>query len=47
MGRYHGRWSFDTFTHAKGILHKSVLLDLPIRYPPYSESHRQWLHLLL
>jgi aldehyde dehydrogenase (NAD+) len=47
MGRYHGRWSFDTFTHAKGILHKSVLLDLPIRYPPYTESRRQWLHLLL
>jgi aldehyde dehydrogenase (NAD+) len=47
MGRYHGRWSFDTFTHAKGILHKSVLLDLPIRYPPYTESRRQWLQLLL
>jgi aldehyde dehydrogenase (NAD+) len=47
MGRYHGRWSFDTFTHAKGVLHKSVLLDLPIRYPPYTESRRQWLQLLL
>ena len=44
MGRYHGRWSFDTFTHAKGLLHKAVIFEVPIRYPPYSESRRKWIH---
>ena len=35
MGQYHGKWSFDTFSHTKGVLHTSARLDLPIRYPPY------------
>lgn len=46
MGRYHGRWGFETFTHAKGVLHKSVHLDVPIRYPPYTKSHQQLIKLL-
>jgi aldehyde dehydrogenase (NAD+) len=36
MGHYHGEFSFDTFTHAKGVLKKSFWLDVPVRYPPYS-----------
>lgn len=35
MGGYHGKWSFDTFTHKKSILKKSNLLDINIRYAPY------------
>lgn len=38
FGGYHGRASFDTFSHYKSILKKSLLLDLPLRYPPYKES---------
>ncbi len=38
MGSYHGKRSFDTFTHYKSIVSKSNLLDLPMRYHPYSES---------
>ena len=38
MGSYHGRKSFDTFTHYKSIIEKSTLLDLPMRYHPYTES---------
>ena len=38
MGSYHGKKSFDTFTHYKSIVKKSNLLDLPMRYHPYSES---------
>ena len=37
MGSYHGKYSFDTFTHYKSI-HVSGVLDLPFRYPPYSEK---------
>ena len=47
MGRYHGRWSFDTFTHAKGVLHKSAMVDYSIRYPPYTETRRRWLQVFL
>jgi len=35
MGSYHGKASFDTFSHHKSILRKSNLFDLPLRYPPY------------
>lgn len=35
LGRYHGRFSFETFSHQKSILDKSFLVDLKLRYPPY------------
>ncbi len=35
MGAYHGKTSFDSFSHFKGIMKKSNCLDLPFRYPPY------------
>ncbi|NLM10205.1 MAG: aldehyde dehydrogenase [Clostridiaceae bacterium] len=35
MGGYHGKWSFDTFTHKKSIMRKSFLIDIELRYPPY------------
>ena len=38
MGSYHGKKSFDTFTHARSIVKKSTWLDLPMRYHPYSEK---------
>jgi aldehyde dehydrogenase (NAD+) len=37
MGRYHGKGSFDTFSNQRSVLVKSNLLDIPIRYPPYSK----------
>ena len=37
MGSYHGKHSFDTFTHYRGIVRKSTWLDLPFRYFPYTE----------
>ncbi|MBR3904167.1 MAG: aldehyde dehydrogenase [Clostridia bacterium] len=38
MGRYHGKYSFDTFTHEKPILKKSRFPDFKFRYPPYTEK---------
>jgi aldehyde dehydrogenase (NAD+) len=38
MGNYHGKFSFDSFTHAKGVLRKTYSLDLPIRYAPYTDQ---------
>lgn len=39
MGSYHGKYSFDTFTHYKSIIKKSNLIDMPMRYHPYKESN--------
>ena len=36
MGSYHGRRSFDTFSHEKSIVKKSSVIDLPFRYMPYA-----------
>jgi len=38
MGSYHGKASFDTFTHYKSVLSKSFRLDLKWRYPPYANK---------
>jgi aldehyde dehydrogenase (NAD+) len=35
MGRYHGKASFETFSHQKGILKKSFIYEPPLRFPPY------------
>jgi len=37
MGAYHGKTSFDTFSHKKAILYKTKYLDIPSRYPPYTQ----------
>lgn len=36
IGAYHGKYSYDTFTHKKSISIKSNWLDIPIRYAPYN-----------
>lgn len=46
MGAYHGKWSFDTFTHYKAVMKKSTLLDLPMRYPPNLPGKLKFLKLL-
>ncbi|KKK34435.1 aldehyde dehydrogenase [Mesobacillus campisalis] len=33
MGAYHGKGSFDTFSHKKSILKQTTLFDIPYRYP--------------
>ena len=35
IGAYHGKLSFDTFSHKKAIVQKGLWLDLPLRYAPY------------
>jgi len=34
VGAYHGRASFDAFTHYRSVLKRSLAIDLPLRYPP-------------
>ncbi len=38
MGNYHGKKTFETLTHSKGVLKKANWYDLPLRYAPYSDK---------
>ena len=38
MGSYHGKASFDTFSHYKSVLKKTFWFDLDWRYAPYKPS---------
>jgi aldehyde dehydrogenase (NAD+) len=38
MGYYHGKWSFEAFSHKKSILNKSLLVDFSFLYPPYKDK---------
>ena len=47
MGSYHGKRSFDTFSHYRSIVKKATWLDLPIRYRPYSKRKDKLLRVFL
>ncbi len=34
MGRYHGRWGFESFSQMRSVMRQSWFLDNPLRYPP-------------
>jgi aldehyde dehydrogenase (NAD+) len=40
MGRYHGRYSFETFSYTRSFLDKANWMDVPLRYPPYKGKQR-------
>uniref|UniRef100_A0A0K0FVU3 Aldehyde dehydrogenase n=1 Tax=Strongyloides venezuelensis TaxID=75913 RepID=A0A0K0FVU3_STRVS len=44
FGRYHGKYSFDTFSHEKAVLHRTTWFEnvLFMRYPPYEEKKITW-----
>ena len=42
MGSYHGKASFDTFTHYRSIV-RSSRIDLPLRYRPYLPKGERFL----
>ena len=47
MGSYHGKRSFLAFSHEKSIVKKSTLLDLPMRYRPYTKKKERQVRLFL
>ncbi|KAG8451695.1 hypothetical protein GDO86_003765 [Hymenochirus boettgeri] len=49
MGSYHGKHSFDTFSHKRGCLIKSLKMEgmNKIRYPPFSRKKLEWAKFLL
>ncbi|MCL4126983.1 UNVERIFIED_CONTAM: hypothetical protein GTU68_035353 [Idotea baltica] len=38
IGAYHGKISFDVFSHQKAIIKKANWFEAPVRYPPYNLS---------
>ena len=40
IGHYHGKYSFDVFSHERSIMKKSTFFDIPIRYAPYNNKIR-------
>ena len=40
VGAYHGESTFLLFSHQKSVLHKSFILDMAIRYPPYGKTSK-------
>lgn len=47
MGRYHGKFGFDTFSHLKSVMKRSFWFDVAIRYAPSSARKRFLLKKLL
>lgn len=47
FGSYHGKTSFDTFSHYKTVLKNTCLFDPGLGYPPYSTRFKQWIKALL
>ena len=46
LGAYHGKFSFDTFSHKKSITKRATWLDVPLRYAPYKDKIK-WLKKLM
>ena len=38
IGSYHGKYSFDTFSHKKSVSEKGTKLNITMLFPPYSEK---------
>ncbi|GMP26528.1 hypothetical protein CsSME_00002933 [Camellia sinensis var. sinensis] len=47
MGSYHGKFSFDAFSHQKAVLYRSFEGDSSTRYPPYTPQKLRLLKALI
>lgn len=43
MGAYHGKASFDAFSHFKSFLNKTTWFDVDLRYPPFTDNKKSML----
>ena len=40
-GKYHGKSSFDTFSHMKSVLSRPFVGDVMVRYPPFTPEKQR------
>lgn len=38
IGEYHGKASFETFTHRKSVVHRGTFIELPFRFAPFKDK---------
>ena len=38
IGSYHGKESFNTFTHRKSVIKRGTFMDIKVRYAPYKDK---------
>ncbi|XP_010919365.2 aldehyde dehydrogenase family 3 member F1 isoform X1 [Elaeis guineensis] len=41
FGQYHGKFSFDIFSHGKAVAGRTFLIEFSFRYPPWNERKLQ------
>ena len=46
MGKYHGEYSFKTFSNEKPVVKKYLFPDLPMRYTPYKKIYEKLIRLI-
>lgn len=47
MGRYHGKWGFDEFSHVRSVMYRATWIDPAQRYPPYTETNLKMMEKLM
>lgn len=47
IGHYHGKYGFETFSHKKSVMDKTIWGEPDLKYPPYNASKRKWIKRLL
>jgi aldehyde dehydrogenase (NAD+) len=46
-GSYHGKSGFTTFSHLKSVFKKPNIFEVPLKYPPYTQTKMDWIKRLL
>ncbi|KAG4963263.1 hypothetical protein JHK82_039937 [Glycine max] len=47
VGAYHGKFTFEAFSHKKAVLYRRFIGDAPVRYPPYTNTKMRLLKALI
>lgn len=47
MGSYHGKFSFDAFSHKKAVLYRALVEYSSTRFPPYTPEKLRTLKALI
>jgi len=46
IGIYHGRKSFEAFTHYKSIMKQTTKFDMDVKYPPYNDKKLKFVKMI-
>jgi len=46
LGSYHGKKTFDNFSHRKSVLRRTMMIDPYVRYPPFTQDKVAFMSLM-